>query len=646
MVVLAILLLAIAIYGHTLDAPLVFDDVANIKKNVHVQMESFSWSQLQAAAWQSRDNDRPLAYISFALTHWAFGGDVAGQHLVNISIHVINGVLVYLLALMTLRRLAAIGQQAGRELWFGWTALAAALLFVAHPLQTQAVTYTVQRMTSMATMFYLAALLGYVWGRLSPSRPARWGLWLAALFAWACALGSKQIAATLPLMVLLYEWYFFQDLSWSWLRRTLKVGGLAAAIATVAVAMFFLDADLWNRLERGYALRDFTLGERLLTQPRVVAEYISLVLYPAPHRLNLLHSVETSRTLFDPAGTILAIALIVGLLTLAIVAARRHRLLSFALLWFFIHLVIESTVLPLEMMYEHRVYLPMVGPVLLVAGLAALLVGRRSRSSLRPRKGVGQRTGIALVAMLIVLLAYAARTRNHVWTDPVRLWTDVLEKNSGKFPAAIVQRSRAYNNRGNLFAFRGEYDLAIADFGQAIRLDPSDAEALVNRGLSQEASGQYALAIEDFGRAIALGEQLGQNFPEAYLHRGRARAELGEFAAALEDYETATEQAPGLGEAYLGIAWIRATCPDAALRDSTLALSLSRAGCEATGWREASWLDSLACAYAAEGKFEAAIHWETKAAELTPEPFRGEYLERLRTFGEQQPYRSGQRNGA
>ena len=632
---LAILLLTIAAYGHTLDAPFVLDDVANIERNANVQMTSLDWSQLRAAAFDNRDNDRPLAYLSFALTHFAFGGDAAGYHIVNISIHVITGILVYLLTLLTFRRLHAIGQGVGGERLARWAALIGALVFVAHPIQTQAVTYTVQRMTSMATVFYLLALLLYVHGRLAHRRTIRWSLWFGTATAWVLALGTKQIAITLPLVIFLYEWYFFRDLSWSWFRRMLKLSVVPAVVLVILVGMIYVDADPLGRLERGYAARDFTMQERLLTQPRVIARYIGLILYPAPDQLNLSHSIETSRSLLQPVSTLSAFALVAALLALSVGIARRHRLVSFCLLWFFVHLAIESSFLALEMIYEHRLYLPMFGVSMLAASLwssAALRWG----TSLRRQASVA-----AVAGMAIVLFALAARTRNTVWVDPAVLWSDVIAKNRGDYPEAASQRARAYNNRGRVFGVRGQHRQAIDDFAEAIGLDPQDAEAQFNRGLALAADGQHRSAIADFSGAIELRGVHDQPFSAALLHRGRSHAQIGNYQAALADLEIAIEQSPRLADAYLSIAWIRATCPDEQYRDAPTALSIARAGCGATLWQSPRWLDSLACAYAAAGKFDAAVHWETKAIDLTPELLRANFLIRLRAFSEQQAYRDG-----
>ena len=634
MAALLMLLLAMFVYSNTLDAPFVFDDVANIKRNPHVKMTEFSWESLRAAAFDSRDNDRPVAYVSFALNHWVFGSDVAGFHLVNIGIHFVSGVLVYLLALLTLRQLRELGHFDGSDASLAWTAIVAGCLFVAHPIQTQAVTYIVQRMASMATMFYLLALVAYIYGRLATSSKPRIVWWILAMIAWALALGTKQIAATLPLVILLYEWYFFQDLRRAWLKRAAVYIGLPVLACVILIGLFYLDGNPIARLEGGYATRDFTLSERLLTQPRVVVEYVRLLFAPTPTNLNLLHSMPTSRSLLTPMATVFALVFVVGLIGFAFYAARDWRLLSFCLLWFLIHLAIESTVLPLEMIYEHRLYLPMFGVALLLAGGWNWLLHR------------WQRGAIAAACLVILLLAISARARNAVWADPERLWTDVIQKNSDEYAEAIMQRVRAHNNRGNVRGSRGQLEKALADVDESDRLAPNQSDTLFNRGIThlalaeqQHDASHAQLAVVDFTNALEHQPDDARPLVEAYLHRGRAHRLLGNYEAALRDFSRAREIHPQFAEAAFQLAWVLATCPDDNLRDGQQAVTLARQGCAATAGQDARWLDLLACALAEEGRFDEAVVFATRAAALATGQHKLDCLDRLRRFSAEQPFR-------
>jgi hypothetical protein len=334
--VFVIFLLGAATYSNALDGPFVFDSRVNIVENPYMSISELDYEQLYGAGFKSPVASRPVANVSFALNYYFGGYEPAGYHLVNLGIHVVNGILVYCLALITFGQLSGLTnagslQSAGPSV--AWKSLAAAGVFTVHPIQTQAVTYVVQRMTTMAVMFYLLSMLLYIYGLRSNTRPKRWSLWTACLASWTMALGSKEVAATFPLMVLLYRWYFFEDLSVQWLTRNAKYL-LGLLVLGGLLSLAYLGGNPWEGILSGYDHREFTLEERLLTQPRVVILYVSQLLLPHPSRLNLIHHIPTSRSLLEPITTLFALAGIIALVACAIHFRRRYRLLSFGVFWF------------------------------------------------------------------------------------------------------------------------------------------------------------------------------------------------------------------------------------------------------------------------------------------------------------------------
>jgi hypothetical protein len=220
-------------------------------------------------------------------------------------------------------------------------------------------------MNSMAAMFFIMAMLFYVKGRLTPEKVKKVLFFAISFIAGLLAVGTKQNTATLPLFILLYEWYFFQELRLKFSRQQLF---WIAAIGClfVFVLYLFLGSSPLNSLFPSYAGRPFSMAERVLTQPRVVLHYISLIFYPEPGRLNLDYDFPLSYALFSPVDTFVAILLIIGLLGLAVFTAKKYRLHSFCILWFFGNLVIESSTIPLEIIFEHRTYLPSMLVILLL----------------------------------------------------------------------------------------------------------------------------------------------------------------------------------------------------------------------------------------------------------------------------------------
>ena len=488
--VVAICLLGAAVYSNTLRVPFVFDDVDNIQLNPRIHITSLDIQSLREAAISFLPR-RAVANVSFALNYYFGGLDVAGYHLVNIAIHLVNGILVYLLALRLLRQARGLTKQSGRPLDdrpAALASLAAALVFTAHPLQTQAVTYIVQRMTSMAAMFYLLSLLLYVRGRLAASRGRRWVLWGLGLGFWLLGLATKENTATLPLAVLLVEWFFFQNLGRAWLKRSLWYAiPLVVILGVLAVA--FLGHKPLDKILFGYENKDFTPIERVMTQFRVVILYFSLVLYPHPGRMNLIHNISTSHSLLDPWTTLACVLAMVGFVGVAIFLARRRRVVSFCMLWVVLHLVIESSIIGLFMIFEHRMYLPMFG----VSVMVGLVVGRlfaRSRA-----------WAVCLMCLLVLPLGAAAYLRNRTWQDRVRLWTDVIEKSP--------REHRAFYNRGVAYGDQARYGDAIRDYTRSIELKPD-----------------YPWPYNNVARLLAT-------CPEAKLRDGRRAVEAATIACDL-----------------------------------------------------------------------------------------------------------------
>ncbi|MCP4667218.1 MAG: hypothetical protein GY849_12725, partial [Deltaproteobacteria bacterium] len=274
--------LVFLIYSNTLGSPFILDDRPNIVKNPHIRLTRINLGDIKRAGFDGPMKNRPVSYISYGLNYYFHQYHVFGFHLANILIHVTTGIFLYLFIKATLN-LKTLRSRYGP---YGWIPFIAVLVWLIHPIQTQSVTYIVQRMNSMASMFYVLAFFLYVRARLADENWKKWALFAASAASGLCSFGSKEIAATLPFCIFLYEWYFFQDLSWTWLkgRLFLFVGVL---LLFVVAAFIYLGANPVEKILSSYAMRDFTLTQRVLTEFRVVIFYIGLLLFPHPSRLNL-----------------------------------------------------------------------------------------------------------------------------------------------------------------------------------------------------------------------------------------------------------------------------------------------------------------------------------------------------------------------
>jgi hypothetical protein len=359
-----IVVVALGAYANTFHVPFQFDDEPNILNNPNIQIKIFTFDRLE----QLVRNTYPVAirifsYFTFALNYYFGKFDVFGYHLFNLLIHILSGIFLFCLLFLTLN-LPSLKDRYGSSAFY--IALFSSLLFLSHPIQTQSVTYIVQRMTSMGGMFYLLAMLLYVKGRLSIGTP-RLLYWVGMVLSYLFGLFTKENVAIFPLFVALYEFYFFQSLDLSPKRKKILFYLAGAVILTGVLMSIFWGKRYFDVIIEGYKTRDFTLTERVLTQFRVVLYYVTLLLYPHPSRLNLDYDFPISRGILDPPTTLISILMVAGLIGYSIWKARKRPLLSFFVLWYFGNLVIESSVFPLELVFEHRLYLPAVGPFVLFA---------------------------------------------------------------------------------------------------------------------------------------------------------------------------------------------------------------------------------------------------------------------------------------
>ncbi len=523
--------LTVLLYAGTLDVPFIFDDYPNIRDNTLMRIDRVSLQALYDAGFRSISAHRPVANISFAFNYIFDGYALAGYHAVNLLVHMINGLLVYALALLTFRRQGTVlpaNSAAPCLAMIGPAALFAAAVFVAHPVQTQAVTYVVQRMTELCVMFYLAALLLYIVARASRAGAKRTALWVACVLSWLLALGTKQIAITLPLVVLVYEWAFYRDMDPVWLRRNARRIAIAAVLLA-ALALVFLGTHPIDAIMATYDRRDFTPSERLLTQTRVLVRYLGLLLYPVASRLNIDHQVATSHSLLVPWTTLGSLVLLLGLIGLALRFRQRARIASFFVAWFFITLSVESSFVGLEMMFEHRLYLPSVGFALLGGAIVLRYATRTPRAT-------------ALVAGLAIFaLGVNTHARNSVWQSRVSLWSDAVAKSPDK--------GRAHSNLATALVRAGRTEAGIVEYHTALRLDPRDAQSHYNLGNILAERGNQTAARQHLETAISL--QPGH--AKAHFFLARMLVDLGELDAAESEFRAALRLRPGSAQALQNI---------------------------------------------------------------------------------------------
>ena len=576
------------IYSNTFHVPFIFDDEANILKNPYIRLTKLDWRGVMDAGFKSICHNRPVANISFALNYYLHQYNLPGYHLVNIIIHIITAILLYFFTKLTLeisRNKDSTPEGIKRqEPWL--IAFLTAAVWATNPVQTQAITYIVQRMTSMAAMFFILAMLMYVKGRLVETGKKKWAFFGLSILSGLLAMGSKEISATLPFFIFLYEWYFLQDLDKAWFKR--KIIPLACVVALFAiVGLVYLGGHPIERILKGYETRNFTPPQRVLTEFRVVIFYISLFLFPHPSRLNLDHYISISHSLFDPITTFISLITILALIGLALYLAKKERIISFCILWFFGNLVIESSVIGLELIFEHRLYLPSMMLSLLLVLLAFRYV--------KPRW-----IAIGIIGAIVVLGSTWTYQRNTVWQTALSLWQDCARKSP--------EKARPYTNIGIIFGKYNNPDVAIKYFSKALKIDPNSPEACNDMGYALLRKGKIDEAITYLAKAIKIAPAM----PKANNNLGLALATKGKIGQAIKYFSTAVKLEPLNSEAWnnLGLAQLRTGDIDGAVKSLSNAIKINPDYAEAH--------ENLGAALIKQGNLDEAIRQLSNALRIRP----------------------------
>lgn len=333
---------------------------------------------------------RPLSMLSFALNVLAFGMNPVAFKLVNLLLHLANGALLYALLRRITGRLLAPTTTVSPDA----VALATAALWLLHPLHVSSVLYVVQRMNVLATTFMLAGLLSYAEGRLLALRGDRSGVWRAIVglgLLGLLAVFSKETGAMIIAYAFIIECFCFRFEApprQRWPLLALYAAGIALPLALYAGYLALHPESL------GWTRHGMTVGTRLLSEARVVCDYLVWTFVPLPSSMTIFHDdIATSTGLFAPPTTALSIAFLLALALSAWHWRKRAPAFAFGVAWFLAGHSLESTVLPMELVFEHRHYLPMVGPLLAAACFAASLRTRAPRAVM-----VGAVAALALVA--------------------------------------------------------------------------------------------------------------------------------------------------------------------------------------------------------------------------------------------------------
>jgi tetratricopeptide (TPR) repeat protein len=509
------------IYRNSFDVPFVFDDIFNIVDNAAIRsINDFK------SLW-FYDPSRFLTHYTFAL-NFHFGGlDVHGYHWVNLMVHLLAAGACY--AFLNLLVDDSANLPARIFPYRRWITAGATLLFVCHPIQTQAVTYISQRSTPLAALCYLSALIFYIRFR----KQGGWKNYLISVgFAFA-GLFTKPIIVTLPLAMILCEVMFLSRI----FPKTKRIWiGLAPfllmAVAVPVLLILWRDKnfhpDQFLTITRESS--KYSRWEYLLTEFNVITTYFRLLLFPVNQKLDYDFPIASNFFAFPTWLSFLAI-LVVFYFALRIYS--KHKLISFGLLWIFVTLSLESSIFPIsDVIFEHRLYLPMVGFSLVVSYSLVLLTLRRPKAF------------FILVAVLAIACGVLTHRRNAQWRDSLGFYLDMAQE----FP----NKARILNNLGNYYAERKNWEAALRQYEKALKFDPSAAGTYNNIANVYGEQGKFSESIKMLEEVVAHDPR----FAPAYYNLGiiYASPQYKQYNKAMEYFRKTLQIDPMFVQALVGIA--------------------------------------------------------------------------------------------
>jgi Tfp pilus assembly protein PilF len=488
--ILALSFLILIIYSNTFRASWHLDDEQNILANPQLHLTKLSWKGIREAISSPptalrKDIKflRPISRLSLALNYYLGGKDVFGYHVTNLGIHMITTIFLYLFMFHTLR-LPSLRAKYGPNAYS--LALLAAVFWSIHPIQTQAVTYVVQRMACLSGMFYIMAMYLFLRGRETQQRRLKFVHFALSVLCGLLSFGSKENAILLPLSIALYDLLLIRGVSKANVALFLRlfllffVGPLIAGI----ILLRWAGVDIFAFLSL-YDMRPFGVWERLMTEGRVVLFYLSLLFYPVSRRFSADHPMVPSESLLVPPSTLLSMFLLTAVVAGAVAVAKRHPLVAFATLFFFLNHLVESTILPLELIFEHRNYIP---SMFIFLPIAIGLLGSISYFSSKRRI---QLLISAFTTLLIIGVGHASYMRNFAWLNEKSLWLSCLQI----YPDSY----RARHNLGRAYHRRGEYGKAFSHYHKALRC--KSLHSRKEKGMTYFNLGLLASEANDYDKA-------------------------------------------------------------------------------------------------------------------------------------------------
>jgi tetratricopeptide (TPR) repeat protein len=609
------------VFGQTLQHGFInYDDSLYFSSNPPVQA-GLTW---KGVSWAFRtghaSNWHPLTWLSLMFDVEMFGTDPAGPHLMNVILHAVNAVLLFLLLrrlmrlrsdasspLMVLRSHASVGVT-GTPAGTLWSCAFVAAVFAIHPLRVESVAWVAERKDVLSGLFFMLTLLFYARyvqkaenGKLKAESGGRFpssifhplfssSYWLALLF-FALGLMSKPMLVTVPFVLLLLDWWPLERFTIHDSRFTIRCliwekipfFGLSAA-SCVATVLAQREA-IKSTIVMPFTLRS---GNALISY----VTYIGQMFWP--DNLVVFYPYR-----FDIPTWQVAIAglLLLFITLLAFRTARRFPYFITGWLWYLGMLVPVIGLMQVgdQSHADRYTYLSQIGLYLvMVLAIKDWTVSWRYR-----RQVLGAAMGIVIAALMV-----CSWRQTSYWSNSESLWAHTLDHTSGNYVA--------HNDLGVMLGSRGQLDEAIEHFQKALEIRPDYPEGHNNLGIALRRKGRLDEAIEHFKEAV----KIAPTFADAYYNLGNALMQNGRLGEAMKEYRKALDLAPRHLPAHLSLAWLLATGPEASLRNGQKAMELAQQAEQLSGGTSPEILDTLAAAYAEAGRYPEAVETARQALSL------------------------------
>jgi tetratricopeptide (TPR) repeat protein len=527
------------IYAPALNGPFVYDD-----RYLPFNMPGFA----EQPVWTWLIGVRPLLMLSFWLNYQLSELKPYSYHVFNVLQHVACAAVLFAI-LRKLLEMAGVRGARGLVLsTFG------AAVFLLHPLQTESVAYVASRSETLSVLFFFSAFAVFLY---RPRAETSWMVAALVVLLFGAAVTTKEHTVALPALLLLTDYFWNPGFSLAGIRRNWRLYGLITAAG--AAALLFVSVVLRNSTSAGFGLKDMTPLQYFFSQTR--AFFVYLRMFFLPFGQNVDHAFDLSRNLLDH-GAVLALAGLVSLIAAAIYLRGRYPLACYGMLAFVVLLAPTSSFVPIrDLLVERRIYLPMIGLLLIVLDVLS-------------RWKAPMRTMIPTLAGVLIFLAALAYARNGVWADPIALWTDSTEK--------APRKMRPHFHLGYAYFSQGRCQQALGEYQKAADAEPASFELLVDWALAYDCIRQPEKALDKLRQAAALesrahvyaligmvygkqrqwpealaalekAEQLDPTFSMTYVYRGNVQLLLNQPAEAASSFRRAIQVDPKNDLAFQGL---------------------------------------------------------------------------------------------